>query len=327
MATSVLERKGSSKDIWKTLGDKGEVTGVYFIFSDRVSVFDVGPLPMLFPGLGKLRCAIAGRMFQVLNSAGFNTHYISHDIESARMDVKPVNIPALTPPIDYGEVAVGTMLPVELLCRRMITEKFLGRIKDSSQLKEGEVGRAQVERLLVFPELKVLAVMDPPFVECSTKYEAADRYINDAEAGELVGHDEEWLVANCYSFVDELFQFFYNFLRSEANLLLIDGKVELAITFEGTLMLVDSVSPDELGLIDPEGRLADKNILRIYIKKHYPEWCADLEAAKELYPNDKAKWPPYPKDLLLPKELIDEYIEKTRQVAEAIGALKYMFSN
>jgi phosphoribosylaminoimidazole-succinocarboxamide synthase len=50
MATHVLERRGSSKDIWKTLGDKGEVTGVHFIFSDRVSVFDVGPLPVQFPG-------------------------------------------------------------------------------------------------------------------------------------------------------------------------------------------------------------------------------------------------------------------------------------
>ena len=143
MATHVLERRGSSKDIWKTLGDKGEVTGVYFIFSDRVSVFDVGPLPVLFPGLGQLRCAIAGRMFQALNNAGFNTHYLSHDVSSARTCVKPVNIPALN--IDYGEAAVGTMLPVELLSRRMITKKFFGRIK-TGRRKKGEV--SQFEKLL-----------------------------------------------------------------------------------------------------------------------------------------------------------------------------------
>lgn len=318
MATHVLERRGSSKDIWKTLGDKGEVTGVYFIFSDRVSVFDVGPLPVLFPGLGQLRCAIAGRMFQALNNAGFNTHYLSHDVSSARMCVKPVNIPALN--IDYGEAAVGTMLPGELLSRRMITKKFFGRIK-TGRRKKGEVSQAEIERLLVFPGLKEMAVMDPPFVECSTKYEDADRYITNVEAGMLVKHGEWWLVKICYPFVDKLFQFFYGFLRSEANFLLVDGKVELATTFDDGLMLVDSVSPDELGLIDPQGRLADKNIIRSYIIEHYPEWYAALEEAKKKYPKNKSKWPGYPQDLILPPRLISGYIEKTRDVAEAISAI------
>lgn len=319
MATHVLERRGSSKDIWKILDDQGKVAGVYFIFSDRVSVFDVGPLPTLFPGLGQLRCAIAGRMFQALNSAGFNTHYISHDVELARMYVKPVNIPDFTPPIDYGDAAVGTMLPVELLCRRMVTKKFLGRIK-TGRRKNGEVSRAEVERLLLFPELREMSVMDPPFIECSTKYEDADRYLTHLQAGQLVGHGEWWLVKVCYPFVEKLFDFFYRFLRSEANFLVIDGKVELAITFDGRLMLIDSVSPDELGLLDPEGRLADKNILRAFIIEHYPEWYASLEEAKKKYPRDKSKWPAYPANMQLPAELIATYIEKTRQVAVAMGA-------
>jgi phosphoribosylaminoimidazole-succinocarboxamide synthase len=236
------------------------------------------------------------------------------------MDVKPVNIPAFTPPIDYGESAVGTMLPVELLCRRMITKKFLGRIK-TGRRKEGEVSRAEVERRLVFPELKEMSVMDPPFIECSTKYEDADRYLTNLQAGQLVGHGEWWLGKVCYPFIEKLFDFFYGFLRSEASFLLIDGKVELATTFDGGLMIVDSVSPDELGLIDPDGRLADKNIIRSYIIEHYPEWYAALEEAKKKYPRGKSKWPKYPPDLRLPQELIDGYIEKTRQVAEAIRAL------
>ena len=318
--THVLERRGSSKDIWKVLAVDGSVSDVYFVFSDRVSVFDVGPLPVLFSGLGQLRCAIAGRIFQALNSAGFCTHYLSHDVESARMYVKPVNIPAMTPPIDYGEAAVGTMLPVELLCRRMITPKFLGRIK-SGRRKRGEVSLAEVEQLLVFPGIKEMAVMDPPFVECSTKYEDADRYLTHLQAGELVGHGEWWLVKTCYPVVRKLFDFFYGFLRSEGNFLLIDGKVELATTFEGGLMLVDSMSPDELGLIDPKGRLADKNILRSYIIEHYPDWYDALELAKKKYPRTKSKWPQYPSDLVIPPELMADYIGKTKAVAEAIGAI------
>lgn len=308
-------RKGSSKDIHTIIGDNGEVTGVYFWFSDRVSVFDVGPLPVLFTGLGSLRCAISGRLFQALNSAGFSTHYLSHDISLAQMHVKPVNIPALIPPVDYGPAAVGTMLPVELLCRRMITEKFLGRIE------RGEVSQEQVEVLLTSPLLKRMAVMDPPFVECSTKYEAADRYIPNWEAGKLVNQNEQWLIETCYPFVENLFRFFYDFLHQKANFLLVDGKVELAITPAGELMLVDSISPDELGLIDPKGGLADKNILRSYIIKHYPDWHAKLEEAKKLYPSDKSKWPVYPPDLILPQELVEEYVAKTREFAVAIGTL------
>lgn len=319
--THVLERRGSSKDVWKVLGHDREVTDVYFVFSERVSVFDAGPLPQTFPGLGQLRCAISGRIFQALNNAGFNTHYLSHDIESARMYVKPVNIPAMAPPINYGDAAVGTMVPVELLCRRMITKKFLGRIKPFKGLLQGEVNQSRIEKLLS-GELREMAVMDPMFVECSTKYEAADVYLTDNEAAKLVEQNVEWLTDVCYPFVRKLFKFFYTFLRSTGRLLLIDGKIEIALLWDGTPMLVDSASPDELGLMDSEGLLADKNILRFYIMEHYPEWYAKLEEAKELYPTDKSKWPGYPPDLFLPRELINAYVEKTRQVAQAIGALK-----
>lgn len=318
MATSVLERRGSSKDIWKILGEKGEVIGVYFVFSDRVSVFDVGPLPVSFPGLGRLRCAIAGKVFCALDAAGINTHYLSHDFPSAQMHVKPVNIPVLG--IDYGDAAVGEMLPLEFICRRIITKKFLGRIKKGRR-KSGEVSQAEVETLLLTPELREMAVMNPPFIECSTKYEASDRYLTDLQAGSLVYHGSWWLKKIAYKFVEKLFDFFYKFLRVEANFLLLEGKIELATTFEGGLMMVDSVSPDELGLLDPEGRLADKNIIRSYIIENYPVWYAKLEKAKKLYPKDKSKWPGYPDDLVIPTEIIDEYVNKTWQVAAAMGAL------
>lgn len=315
----VLERRGSSKDIWKVLGDNGEVIQFYFVFSDRVSVFDVGPLPLMFPGLGQLRCAIAGRIFQALNSAGISTHYISHDVDEARMYVQPVNILALD--TDYGEYSTYNLWPVELLCRRMITKKFFSRIKDGKRLRLGEIARSRIERLLVSSELREMAVMHPPFVECSTKFEAADRYLTDAEAARLIGISENLLTRSHYGWVQEIFEFLYTYLRSEGNFLLIDGKIEVALSPDGHPMLVDSLSPDELGLIDPQGRLADKNLIRSYVIEYYPEWYEELEITKQLYPTDKSKWPGYPRDLFLPKELIDQYIEKTRQVAVAIGAI------
>ncbi len=308
--THVLERRGSSKNIWKVLGDNGEVVQLYFEFSDRVSVFDIGPIPVGFTGLGRLRCAIAGKLFQALNSAGHNTHYISHDVKSARMYVQPVNIPALS--IDYGVVSSFNLMPVELLCRLALTKKFMGRVE------RGEVDRRRVERLMMFPNWHEGVHLDPPFVECSTKFEEADRYLSDAEAARLICIGHRQLLGH-YEVVEKVFKLFNNLFRS-SGFVLIDGKLEAALSkFDGSLMFVDSISPDELRLIGSDGRSYDKDPVRQWYQETFPDWYAELTAIKEAFPNDKSQWPTYP--ALPPSAIIEDMVGRYQAVAEAVSAL------
>lgn len=299
-------RKGSSKDIWSELDHDGNVFQVYFEFSDRVSIFDRGSLPREFTGLGRLRCAIAGKIFQALNRAGFLTHYISHDVPSARMYVQPVNIPALG--IDYGEVASHDLMPVELLCRLALTEKFNARIK------RGEVSRQAVERLMGSNAFR----LDPGFVECSTKFESTDRYLTDAEAAMLIQIPLNHL-HSYYNVVQDVFRFLSTYFRSAGYFLLMDGKLEASLSKDGIIMFVDSISPDELRLIGSDDRSYDKDPVRQWYETQYPEWYAELKAAKVAFPDDKSKWPDYP--TAPPDWLIQDMVGRYRTVAEAIGAI------
>jgi phosphoribosylaminoimidazole-succinocarboxamide synthase len=303
-------RKGSSKDIYTELDDSSNPFQVYFDFSDRVSVLDVGEILVPFVGLGKLRCAIAGRIFQALNSAGFSNHYISHDTNLARMYVQPVNIPALN--IDYGDIASYKLMPVELLCRLALTKKFIVRIES------GEVSRQNVERLLVGQEMREGARLDPGFVECSTKFEEADRYITDTAASTLIGISNLEL-RSYYNIVQNVFSFLYTFFRSSGGFLLMDGKLEAALAPDGYMMLVDSISPDELRLIGPDGRSYDKDPVREWYQNTFPDWYAELLTAKQMFPNNKKQWPTYPD--VPPQSVIDDMVDRYATVAREIGAI------
>lgn len=310
----ILERKGSSKDIWNTLDDNGDVVGVFFVFSDRVSVFDIGEIPVPFNGLGQLRCAISGKIFKALNTAGFYTHYFSHYIASARMRVQPVNIKALNAQYPIERTDMYTLMPVELLCRLTLTKKFIDRI-DS-----GEIDRLKIERSLPSSDFRDGVRLDPFFVECSTKFEEADRYITDEEAAQLIGTRLKQLHGH-YETVRNTFGFLYTFFRS-AGFMLMDGKLEAALAGTNnnrSIMLVDSISPDELRLIGPDGRSYDKDPVREWYKDTFPDWYTELLAAKAAFPGDKSKWPTYPD--VPPQSVINDMVDRYRTVAEEIGAI------
>lgn len=309
--TEVLERRGSSKDVWKTIDDEGVVQGVYFHFSDRVSIFDRGALPVPFPELGRLRRAISGKLFQELNKAGFNTHYISHDLTLRRMHVSPLNIEQLQ--VDYGEIAIGNILPVEILCRLSLTKKYLDR------LSAGTIFKEQLEQLPVGIAFTPGMRLDEALVECSTKYEAKDRYISDSEAAALIGKDQAWLNDRCYSTVRRVFEFLQTLFSTSGGFRLWDGKIEGGATKRDQFVIADSISPDELRLIGLDGRSYDKDPVREYYENTYPEWVASLAVAKASYPNEKGRWPDYPG--LPPIDVFYDVVSRYRRVAEAIGAV------
>jgi phosphoribosylaminoimidazole-succinocarboxamide synthase len=256
-------------------------------------------------------CAISGRIFQEMNGAGFVTHYISHDVESGTMQVRPLQIDELN--THYYPSNEGRMLGVEIIDRWVVTEKLLRRIK------AGEVDLAKIEQLLSGEQgVRVGAHLRPPFIECTTKHREADTYVKDVEAAQLAKIDYFELMT-VYGEVERaavfLKQFFksYGFDRK-------DGKWEGAWSSSG-FMFADSISPDEMRLVGPDGKSHDKDPVRHWFEINHPEWYASVLAAKELHPEDRLKWPSYP-DHMPPTGVIEEVVELYRKVALGIGAIK-----
>jgi len=296
---------GSSKNV--RVYDQDE-SKLLIEFSDRVSVFDRGAILCDFPGLGALRCAIAVRMFEELESVGFRTHYLNR-AEDTKIVTEAFNIP------EKGIVfagAKGRLLPLEILFRNVVTKKFFDRIA------RGEVDVAAIESLLSGQSSLVPgARLSPPFIECSTKHLAADTYVSDVEAAKLANISCEQLQNMYLLAIRPLAACLRNFFR-EAGFELCDGKIEGALTYGGSFVPVDAFSPDELRLVR-EGRSFDKDPIRKWYEVHQADWVWRLLVAKAEYPNDKSKWPEY--EAVPPREIIQEFIESYRIVARDIRAI------
>lgn len=310
MDSIMFERSGSAKDIYKVPDGAGGYKCLEFEFSNRVSILDLGALPVTFPDLGMIRCAISGRLFQELNAAGFATHYLSHDVTSATMRVKPLEVEELD--THYGPSNCGRVLGVEIIDRWVVTEKLLRRIT------AGEIDRVAVERLLSDERgLEVGAYLNPPFIECTTKYRDSDVYVSDEQAAQLANITYDQLMT-CYGKVERAATFLRHFFHAY-GFDRKDGKWEGA-WYGGGFMFADSISPDEMRLIGLDGRSHDKDPVREWFEQHHPEWYRSVVAAKKLYPNDKSKWPKYPEQMP-PEEVITEVVDRYRMVAKAIGAM------
>jgi len=298
---SELLRKGSSKDVLS--GD--EPGQLKFRFSDRVSVFDVGPIPVEFTGLGRLRCAIAGRLFHLLEDAGIPNHYIDHNVDDSTMLVYAANIPEKN---FFKEKAIGRLMAVEILFRYELSSGTHSRIK------LGSLDRGKIEALLVSgEELQPGARLQPPFLECSTKWQDADSYVSDLIAAKLARispADLEKVYRNC----SEAASVLRNFFKS-AGFDLRDGKFEAVWPF----CLGDSISLDELRLVGPDGRSYDKDPVRKWYGENQWDWVRWLRESKKKHPTDKSRWPTY--EEVPPKSVIADQVERYQIVAEAIGAL------
>ncbi|HEY0964530.1 MAG TPA: phosphoribosylaminoimidazolesuccinocarboxamide synthase [Candidatus Paceibacterota bacterium] len=309
--TVVLDRKGSSKDIYRVMR-AGKVLNLRFHFSDRVSILDLGGLPVLFPGLGQLRCAIAGYLFQRMTKVGFHTHYLTHNVAEATMDVYPFEIEELG--VTYNGVRMGRILGIEIIDRRLVTPKLLDRYH------RGELPRKAISALLSDDVLEEGSRLHPAFVECTTKYQAADRYVTDEEAATLANVPLEWLKKRCYSEVKSASDYLFG-LFEQAGFIRHDGKFEGGVLYSNNrFIFADSMSPDEMRLIGPDGRSYDKDPVRQWYQQTFPDWYAEVVAAKKSHPLDKSWWPTYPAEAP-PPEVIEDVVARYRTVAERLGAL------
>lgn len=293
---------GSSKDIYE-IPEEGLLA---FHYTDRVSVFDIGPVPVMFPKLGHWRSGISNKLFKLLNEAGFETAFCRPGLGYAAK-MYSLNVPESG--LEFKE-SIGRLLPIELIFRFTITEKFMGRINS------GKVDKAKVEKLLQGNTLQVGARLDPPYVEATTKQQAADVYVSDKEAALICGIS----LAELYYFYEENVIKLAEFLRQTFKNIgfnLVDGKFEGGITRERKFILADSISPDELRLIGEDGNSFDKDPVRQWYKDNYPDWVKELERAKLLYPNDKSRWPSYPAPPSA--EVIVETVGRYEAVGHALG--------
>lgn len=298
-----IQWRGSAKDV-----SYHPEQGLILDFSNRVSVFDIGPVPADFLGLGELRCAIATHLFEKFHIADIYTHFRRRN-GPTQMVVEPFDIP------ERGvrfEEARGRQLPFELLFRFGVTEKFYNRIV------RGEVSRAGVEQFLrgmnrIEPGVR----LSPAFVECSTKHQDADDYVSDRRAAALANIS----VATLWRIYTRIHPAagYLKVLFRDAGFDLMDGKFEVAFLPNDEPIIIDSISPDELRLIGPDGQSYDKDPVRKWYAETYPDWVAELNRAKKRYPNDKSQWPEYPGSPS--EEIIRETVRRYRVVAEAIGAI------
>lgn len=297
-----LVRKGSVKDVYTT-GFLGELL---FKFTDQVSVFDLGPMPVLFSQLGRLRCSVSSLVFEFLDDQGITTHYIGRQENGVGMVVRALDIPEKSL---YFEGSIGRLLPLEILGRFEVTEKFYNRIQ------AGHVDARVIAKLLGGKKLAIGAKLYPAFVEFSTKLQAADVYISDKEAAKVANLSAEEIVRlkDWTGIIANLLREFF----ARVGLDLADFKIEAGLCHDGIFILADSVSPDELRL-RKDGVSFDKDPIRLDFKNRYPKWYSGLMAAKEKFPGDKSKWPEYPG---IPEpHVIDDFTFGYREVTRSIGA-------
>ena len=301
-------RKGSSKDVHEVI-EGAKVVALDIVSTGRASIFDRGSMPFDFGDIGIYRNALSGKIFQALRDAGFNTHYLSHDVKTATTRVRPFNIYELG--VQY-ESAVGKIIPLEVLFRFEITDAMLDRALGDEEFAQKLHKRADGELVAGKRLLR-------PLIECSTKFEAQDRYVTEAEAiklaklGEVTFTEMMDLAEKGAMLVADLF--------AASGYRLVDGKWEFGITYQGPqIVFVDGLSLDEVRAFGPDGQRCDKEILRIEAKKRKPEWVEELKAAKAKWPDEKDRWPAYPPDLVT-DEFITDFISRYKKAAIDMGAL------
>src|SRR5688572_5882733 len=145
----MLISKGSVKDLYSSEKENE----IEFLFSDRVSVFDYGPIPEVIPGRGQALCDFAKIIFNELN---IPSAYIGESsLGAAAIKMQKAAHPKFkiyNPGLKF--------IPLEVIFRWGVPE-------GSSLLKKG---------------YKVFDQFSAPLVEYTTKLEAFDRALTLEEA-------------------------------------------------------------------------------------------------------------------------------------------------
>ena len=270
---------------------KGKVKDVYeidqdkllFHFTDRVSAFDV-ILPSIIPRKGEVLCRFAEFWFKKL---GVNNHMIEI-IDNNKMIVKKLDI-----------------IPIECVVRGYIYGSFYERIVK----KEIELDS----------NMKLASKLSQPIFDPTTKFEEKDRPIEDTE---IISN--RWLnekeLRNIKKVSIDLYRQMSDIV-SKVGFIMADIKLEFGKDKNGTIMLADSIGPDEfrLWVIDQykEGHSQES-----YDKQLIRDWLTQIGYKKKLDESRKNGLNnPYPPNL--PEELILKVLSRYIQAYEKITGRKF----
>ena len=254
-----------------------------FIYSNDTSVFDAGKLGFGIEYKGASLCSTATNVFRSLADLGMLTHFISNPAPN-EMEVYLVRkfLPwedKITPD------TTNYIIPLEVIFRN-----YIG--KTSSVRKRVAKGELSWEDIGLDHEPAPDERLEKPFIDYSTKFEPVDRYFrNKEEAREYVGLSKGQI--NGVEYMANKTNDLINQKTEPLGWRHEDGKIEIAITPKGHLMVVD-----EVGNLDSDkfihlatGFPLSKDVIRNYYRGG--EWHKALQKAQDagVDPKDYPKAP------------------------------------
>ncbi len=294
-----LIHKGSVKDVYRA--GPGEIE---FVFSDRISVFDV-PIPDEIPGKGEVLCAMASHWFARLSDVGIPHHFVARS-GTRSMRVKSVEQVASLK--DRPKPWRQVFIPLECIQRHYVA----GSLND--RLQKGTVRPEDLGFPSGTEHLPVGARLPHAFFEMSTKFEATDRLLSRAEAMALSGLGEEDVAAIkvLCGRIDSLIAEDL----TETSVFHVDGKKEFGFDERGRLMVVDV-----FGTLDEDrfwdraaydaGRTVDLS------KEHVRQYYRSI-GYKTALDMARTEGKPDPKIPHLPADLIEEVSALYRRIASEV---------
>ena len=279
-----------------------------FAYTDKISVFDK-IIPSTVPHKGETLCRTAKYWFNILSKNGIRNHYIDEPA-SDRMRVERVNIIR-----DYSKInekTVNYLIPLEVICRHYAAGSLMDRVK-AGKITAKDLG---------FPEDHVVKYGEKlpiPYLESTTKLEATDMNLTDAEAKKMAGLSD----AEYKEIMDTVLKI-DNIIAKEAakrNLIHCDGKKEFGYDKQRHLMVVDTFGTlDEDRWWDSE-EYAKGNIVELskeFVRQYYREtgYHGKLYAAREA-------GKPEPDIPALPQDIIDRVSKLYIDMYERITGEKF----
>ncbi len=259
-----------------------------FVFSDRYSVFDWGPMPDEIPDKGASLCTTGAYTFEALERRGVPTHYrgvVDPDAGAVgsldacaepptEMSVEVGTVPDLPATDDAGtrydyeayHAAAGDcfVVPLEVV--------FRNRVPPGSSLRRRSTPREHGLDRDDWPD----GVVDlpRPVVEFATKYEPTDRYLDRETADRIAGPVDvaalERLARAANDAVTDL--------AAAAGLRHADGKIE-CLAVDGDLRVADVTGTLDENRFSFDGVPLSKEVLREHHRRTQSAWVDAVSEA------------------------------------------------
>lgn len=254
-----------------------------FEFTDQISVFDK-IIPSLIPQKGETLCRTSVYWFERARKMNIPTHFKTY-VPPNKMRVSRVSI-LENPTADDSTYLV----PLEIITRYYVAGSFYDRIQ-SKKVNPHDLGLSTVDYGDQLPE---------PYIEVTTKLEKVDRLLTKEEALTISGLTKEE-----YDDIIEIVLKIDEDINKEVKkrgLLHVDGKKEVALDGDRTIMVVDTYgTADEDRFWDlksyEQGNCIElsKEFVRSYYRKiGYHETLSNARAEK----NSEPAIPPLPPEMV-----------------------------